>query len=303
MRIATALRHGLVYLGIGLAALPARAGETIVLSGLPVWDSAPLLALVEDQPVEGVTFAFSPWRTPDQLTALLLNGRVQVASAPSPLLPLMRQRGLKARLLASSAIDGNLKLIGRRGAERLAVPFRGGLPDLILQRLRAADPAPAREIRYTATPAEAMQLMLAGHVDAAFLAEPLAGLALSKADDLQPLADICADWASITGVAGCPVTGIYLAYNLDGALAARIEAALADAYLELAGDPETVARLLKGAFPRLAELPLDTALSGLGPAYHGPCRQEPLLTTMAELTGLSPIALAGPFPSVLPCRE
>ncbi|MEM9098640.1 MAG: hypothetical protein AAGC79_08945 [Pseudomonadota bacterium] len=283
--------------------VPVRAEQTIVLSGLPVWDSAALLALVEDQPLEGVSFSFSAWRTPDQLNALLLNGRVQIASAPSPLLPLLRIRGLKAQLLASSAIEGNLQLIGRAGAEQIAVPFRGGLPDLILRRLQQDRPDLAREIRYTATPAEAMQLMLAGHLDAAFLAEPLAGLALSRGEDLRPLEDICAAWASVTGGPRCPVTGIYLAYRLDQALAKRIEGALAKAYLKMVADPKSASRLLRSAFPMLADLPLDQTFEDLGPRYYGPCQQGPLLASLAELDPLSPIALAGPFQAALDCQE
>lgn len=302
MRVSAVLGVLLAVL-FGLSPSFGRGEQVITLSGLPVWDTVPLLRLVEQQPLlpQGIRFAFRPWNAPDQLNALLLSGEVQVASAPSTLLPLLRQRGLPATLLASSAIDGNLKIVARDGAKTLAVPFRGGLPDLILRRLRGDEPE--GNIRYTATPAEAMQLMLTGRVDAAFLAEPLASLALSKGQGLSAGGDVCARWSRATGGAGCPVTGVYLAYRLDDGLAPLLESALAEAYARLAEEPAAAAALLSGAFPDLKGLPLNAAFAGLAPNYAGPCERGPLDQTLKELDPLSPVDLSAPIPADAACRE
>lgn len=283
--------------------LPANAEQRVTLSGLPVWDTAPLLELVQDQPVKGVTFAFLPWQSPDQLSALLLNGRVQIASAPSTLLHLLRQRGLPATLLGSSKVEGNLKIVARAQAASLAVPFRGGTPDLILRRLRMAEPAPKPSIRHTATPAEAMQLMLTGRVDGAFLAEPLATMAIAKGAGLASRGDICTRWIAATGGEGCPVTGVYLAFELEGRLAQRVEAALSNAHRHLARRPGRAADLLEAAFPDLAALPLAKALARLSPTYSGPCAHEALAHTMAQLDPLTPIDLLEPIRAAGTCPE
>ncbi len=51
-----------------LLLLPVRTlSDEITLSGPPIWESAPLIALAETQPVDGVSFTFRPWTTPEEL--------------------------------------------------------------------------------------------------------------------------------------------------------------------------------------------------------------------------------------------
>ncbi|MCJ8336507.1 MAG: ABC transporter substrate-binding protein [Epibacterium sp.] len=80
----------------------------------------------------------------------------------------------------------------------LAVPLRGDTPEIILsQLLRAAGLEAEKDLKitYTGTPIEAMQMLLAGRVDAALTAEPaskvaqlkgkMAGKTIYRAIDIQ----------------------------------------------------------------------------------------------------------------------
>ncbi|MCE8472183.1 ABC transporter substrate-binding protein, partial [Rhodovulum sulfidophilum] len=73
----------LLPLFLAMLPLPALA-EEILLSGPPIWESAPLIALAEDQPIEGITFSFRPWASPEQLRKRVIADRPLMAVAPSP---------------------------------------------------------------------------------------------------------------------------------------------------------------------------------------------------------------------------
>src|SRR5690606_29518932 len=79
--------------------------------------------------------------------------------------------GLLYILAEDPAITAIPDLAGRH----VAVPFRGDTPEIILGQLLAhhgLDAGSDLEITYAGTPTEAMQLMLAGRVEAALTSEP-----------------------------------------------------------------------------------------------------------------------------------
>ena len=263
--------------------------RTLTLSGLPIWDSAALLYLVDYQPLadQGITFGFEPWHAPEELGAKLARQDIAIANAPSILVLVLAARGVDLALLGSSAPAGNLKIISSMAGGDMAVPFKGGMPDLILQSLGGADGfAP----RYTGTPPEAMELFLSGQVAATFLAEPFATVVTMQAQTEVSVTNVCALWREAHGTGTCAGTGAYVAVGLDHDDAQRVSAVLSDAYSAVGNDPALADRLLKDAFPVLSEAPLTTAFANIMPDFQPMCDIESLTQT---LEALSPHA---PFP-------
>src|SRR3990167_5422440 len=97
----------------------------------------------------------------------------------------------------------------RTSREEIAVPFRGDMPDIVLQLLAAKqglDPLRDFRIRYVPTPMEAMQLLITRRVSHALLTEPGVSLAMRKtrsfpvglvAPDLHRGADLQQEWGRL----------------------------------------------------------------------------------------------------------
>lgn len=268
----------------------ATAQERILaVSGLPVWDSAALLYLVEEQPLadQGITFTFEPWQAPEELGAKLARQDIAIANVPSILVPVLAARGVDIAVLGSSAPAGNLQIISSAENGDIAVPFRGGMPDLILQSLGGTD---GFTPRYTGTPPEAMQLFLSGRVSATFLAEPLVTVVTAQAEAEVTLTDVCTLWRDAHDTENCAVTGAYVAVGLPNEEAQSIAEALLDANDIIGSDAALAERLLKDAFPVLAQAPLTIAFSNITPGFHPMCDLDGLTQT---LEAISPYA---PFP-------
>ncbi|UFS67254.1 ABC transporter substrate-binding protein [Paracoccus denitrificans] len=244
-----------------LAALPLPAlAEDILLSGPPIWESAPLIALAESQPVDGVTFTFQPWASPEELRKRIVADTPLMAVAPSPTAAIFDANGMDLRVIFATITEGSLSIIGRGAAitdlpdlhgASLALPFKGYLPDLLMRRI--AEPgAGTWQPQYTGSLVAGMQLMLASQVDSALLAEPMATLALAQDPSLSRRADLCALWRAATALEDCPPAGVVV---VNPAFAGRpaILAAYHSAFAALAADPGKAAGLLARHFPEMAQ--------------------------------------------------
>ena len=105
--------------------------------------------------------------------------------------------------------DGGRKALADFRGEEIAVPFRGDMPDLMLQLLAAKQGLDVRRdfrIRYVPTPMEAMQLLITRRVSHALLSEPAVSMALRKtqsfpvgliAPTLHRGADLQQEWGRV----------------------------------------------------------------------------------------------------------
>lgn len=230
---------------------PARLPR-LVLAGPGGTVSAPLMHMAETGALSDVAdkVEFVAWRDPDQLRALTLEGRADVLAMPTNVAANLYNRGAGVTLLNVSTW-GALWIVSRaagRGTladfrgEEIAVPFRGDMPDIVLQLLAAKQGLDARKdfrVRYVPTPMEAMQLLLTRRVDHALLAEPAVSMALRKtrsfpvsviAPELHRSVDLQQEWGRVFArSARIPQAGIAAvgAIRARPALLARIEAAYA----------------------------------------------------------------------------
>ena len=190
-------RQALAWLAAPLAAAPALGMAAplpqLTLAGPPAIVSAPLIHMAETNALQGVAqrTVFTAWRDPDQLRMMAMGGKADVLAMPSNVAANLYNRGAGVALLNISTWgsqwivtrDAARKTLAAFKGEEIAVPFRGDMPDIVLQLLAARqglDPLRDFRIRYVPTPMEAMQLLITRRVSHALLTEPGVSLALRK---------------------------------------------------------------------------------------------------------------------------
>jgi len=254
MRARRVLGAALVAAAALLAPLAAHAGKLprLVLGGPSATVSTPLIHMVETGALADLAdeVEFVPWRDPDQLRAMALEGRADVLAMPTNVAANLFNRGAPVTLMNVSTW-GVLWMVSRspdrktladfRG-EEIAMPFRGDMPDIMFQLLAARQGLDARKnfrLRYVASPVDAMQLLVMRRVDHALLAEPAVSMALRKtksfplglvAPELHRSVDLQQEWGRLYARGTrIPQAGIAAVGKLRERpeLLARIEAAYA----------------------------------------------------------------------------
>jgi len=248
-----ALRAGgaCALVATGLAHATSARQPRIVLAGPPALVSAPLIHMAETGALDAIAerTVFTPWRDPDQLRVMALGTQADVLAMPSNVAANLYNRGVGVTLL-NIAVWGALWIVTRDGGrkaladfkgEEIAVPFRGDMPDLMLQLLAARQGMDVRRdfrVRYVPTPMEAMQLLITRRVRHALLSEPSVSMALRKtqsfpvglvAPELHRGADLQQEWGRVfQRTPRIPQAGIAAVGALRGQPAAL--AAVAQAY-------------------------------------------------------------------------
>ncbi|EIM77009.1 sulfonate/nitrate transport system substrate-binding protein [Nitratireductor aquibiodomus RA22] len=286
---------------VALLPLQVQAAE-IVLTGPPIWESAPLIALAESQPVDGVTFTFRPWGSPEELRKTIMSDQPAMAVAPSPTAAIFAASGIGLRVMSAAVTEGSISIVGRgapvarlgdlEGAS-LALPFKGYLPDLMMRRI-AQPGSESWQPHYTGNPVAGMQLLIAGRVDTALLAEPMATLALTQDAALGRRADLCMLWRDATALADCPPAGVVVV-NDAFENNPQIRGAYLAAFHALAANPGNAADLLSLHFPHM-----DRARAGFSRIraldLPMPERQDVLAAFFAEIMSIEPAAIGGALP-------
>jgi NitT/TauT family transport system substrate-binding protein len=206
-------------LSVGAASMPlphgALAAEPLILWGPPAAPSIVLAQAVASGTLKDIapSTAFRTWRTPDEMRAGLSSGTMQAVIVPTNVAANLYNRGLgvfllnlMTRGLLYVVAGDRLARIEDLAGRKIAVPFRNDMPDFVLRRLVArAGLKPGTDIQfdYAGTPPEAMQMLLAGRVDAALLAEPAATAAILRAKvsltHLVRAIDCQKEWAKTIG--------------------------------------------------------------------------------------------------------
>lgn len=268
---------GLSALAVATLAAPSilRAADApLTFYGPPAAPSAVLAHAVRAGFLKDVAPAaeFRAWKTPDEMRAAVASGSMGAVVMPSYAAANLHNRGLglgllnilTTGLLYIVSKDETLTTIDGLKGRTLALPFKNDMPDLVLARLlRQADLAPGDvALEYTASPPEAVQLLLTGRADAALLSEPAATGVIIKAKSLfmtvHRVIDVQAAWAAVSGTPEIPQAGLALTTEVQEALGKTgiealqtgIEAALADAL----ADPRTAAEAAADALGFPAEI-------------------------------------------------
>lgn len=271
------------------------AGPSIVLAQAVASGAlAPLASKVE----------FKVWRNPDEMRAGLTSGTMGALVLPIQVAANLYNRGMKLKLLnimtkglvyivsADTDIDDFSTLKGRK----LAVPFRNDMPDLVLARLLnhyGMAPGTDLVIENTGSPIEAMQMLIAGRVDAVLAPEPACTAAIMMGrlagKDIRRVIDVQAVWSEATGEEPVlPQAGLALTDALAATspgLGDRLQAVLETAAARVNADPQGAAKIA-APFLDLPEPVLAASIptSRLVAIRAGQVRQpiEAMLSTLAD---------------------
>jgi NitT/TauT family transport system substrate-binding protein len=236
----------------------------LLLAGPPAVVSFPLLHMIESGALNDLAqhIEFQVWTNPDQLRALSLNANADFIAMPTNVAANMYNRGVPLRLVNVS-VWGILWMVSRNPdmksladfqGEEIAIPFRADMPDIMFTYLAeqaGLDPHKDFTVRYTATPMDAMQLLIMRRVDHALLAEPAVSMALRKtrsfplsmvAPDLYRSVDMQQEWGRLLQTkplvpqAGMVVLGDK---RTDDIWVARLEQAYATSYQWCIATPQS----------------------------------------------------------------
>ncbi|MDR5654141.1 ABC transporter substrate-binding protein [Ruixingdingia sedimenti] len=260
-------RRALMAGSVGLAAalaLPAigRAAPLarLALFGPPAGPSITLAHAVATGALADLAaeVTLTVWRNPDELRAGLTSGAIDLSVVPVQAAANLYNRGMGLRLV-NVMTDGLNYIVGTPGAapglaglagQRLAVPFVNDTPDFILRALLARHGLEGRVEQVPAgSPIEAAQMLLAGQIDAALLAEPAASVAVLRGAvagrGLARVVDIQQEWGALTGLGPrVPQAGLAVTKGFSeraGDLIAPLHAALAQVTEQVNADPAVAA--------------------------------------------------------------
>ncbi len=323
---ALARRSVLTGIGAGLAmpalvrlTRPARAAalEELVLYGPPAGPSIVLAEAVGSGALASLAgkVSFKVWRNPDEMRAGLTSGTMGALVLPVQVAANLYNRGMKLKLLnimtkgliyivsADAGIDSFPALKGKK----LVVPFRNDMPDLVVARLLShygMVPGTDLTVENAGSPVEAMQMLLAGRVDAALAPEPACTAAVMMGKlagkDIRRVIDVQAVWGEVTGKEPVlPQAGLALTDALTAAapqladdLQVLLETAADKVNADPAGAAKTAALSLDFPEPVLAA---SVATSNLVAIRSGHARPaiEAMLSALAEI---DPTIIGGRLP-------
>lgn len=277
------LRRRTLLLGAAVAAgLPrivqaATRRPRLVLAGPLASVSYPLMRMVDGGALAdwAERVEFVTWKDPDQLRLLAIEGKADFVAMPTNVAANLFNRGVRLALL-NVATWGVLWILSRRRGpltladlkgQELLVPFRGDMPDIVLQLLAARAGIDLRKdvkLRYVGSPLDAMQMLLMRQADNALIAEPAASMALRKthsfpvsaiAPELYRAIDLQAEWGRLLArapqmpQAGTCVLGAALA---DTELRAAFQKAYAQALADCEAAPDACGTTVERHAPQLA---------------------------------------------------
>lgn len=205
--------------------------KKLVIAGPPAGVSNGLIHMLASDGFADIAeeVEFILWSNPDQLRALALNGKVDFIALPTNVAANLYNRGAPLALLNVSqwgvlwmiSRDPNMKTLADFKGKEIAIPFRADMPDIVFTHLaerQGLNPNKDFKLNYTATPMDAMQLLIMRRVDHALLAEPAVSMALRKtksfplsliAPELYRSVDLQQEWSRVMGSeARIPQAGI-----------------------------------------------------------------------------------------------
>ncbi|MCL4711028.1 MAG: ABC transporter substrate-binding protein [Pseudorhodoplanes sp.] len=266
-------RSFVASLPLAVAGLRSRAwaAEPLTIWGPPATPSVIAAQAIASGALASISpsVSFKTWKSPDEMRAGLSSGTMTAVIVPTYAAANLYNRGLAVHLV-NVLTDGLLYVVAPGGTvarvadlkgRRVAVPFRNDMPDYIFRRMLADASLTADDmtIDYSGTPIEAVQMLLAGRVDAALLSEPAASVAIVRASlslkTFERAIDCQTALAVSTGrpvipQAGLAVTDVFVRRYGEPAIAA-VQSAFEQAVQAVTRDPSAAA----SATAAMLELP------------------------------------------------
>lgn len=234
--VVAGLSAALVLPAISPRRATAAPLKELTLFGPPAGPSITLAHAAASGALSGIAekTTFKTWRDPDEMRAGLASGTMPLVVMPTQVAANLYNRGFGLRLvnvmtnglLHVVSSDPALTSIASLKGKRLSVPFRNDTPEFIANALLKhykLTPGTDLQLDTAGTPIEAIQLVLAGRMDAALVPEPAATAAIMRGaasgKTVHRTIDMQEEWARISGgpailpQAGLGVTASFLAAN------------------------------------------------------------------------------------------
>jgi len=282
---------------IGFSSINATSAESfpvkkLVIAGPPAGVTNGLIHLVTNNGLSDIAeeVEFLVWTNPDQLRALALNNKVDFMAMPTNVAANLYNRGAPLALLNVAqwgalwmvSRDPNMKTLADFKDQEIAIPFRADMPDIVFTHLaeeQGLNPNKDFKIQYTATPMDAMQLLIMRRIDHALLAEPAISMALRKtksfplsivAPDLYRSVDLQQEWGRVMGTeARIPQAGIAVLGDKrnNTELIARFEALYSDATIWCQENQQACGKEVAAQIPMLSAVAVSDALTAQNTHY------------------------------------
>lgn len=260
---------------------------TLVLSGPPAIVSVPLVQMVASGALDDIAdkVEFQLWKNPDQMRLMAIGKKADFIAVPSSVAANLYNRGVDIKLLNISAWgilyilsrDQSLTTLADFKGKEIAMPFRADMPDLIFNLLASKQGLDAKQdfnLRYVASPMDAMQLLIMRRVDHALLVEPVISMALRKtgsfplklvAPDLYRSLDLQQEWGRVfERPARIPQAGIAAVGQQNTILQNKILKAYSEALSYCQANPRPCAEATAQAIPVLDADAIEDAIQHSG---------------------------------------
>lgn len=296
--------------------------KKLVIAGPPAGVSNGLIHLLANDGFADIAdeVEFILWSNPDQLRALALNGEVDFIAMPTNVAANLYNRGAPLALLNVSqwgvlwmiSRDPTMKTLADFKGKEIAIPFRADMPDIVFTHLAAQQgitPNKDFKLNYTATPMDAMQLLIMRRIDHALLSEPAVSMALRKtksfpvsliAPDLHRSVDLQQEWGRVMGTeARIPQAGIAVLGDKrqNTELVARFESAYAQAMQWCQDNQQQCGEEVAAKIPMLSAEAVSDALAAQTSYYATAfTAQQELQDFLQLLLDKQPASVGGKLP-------
>ena len=263
-----------VALAFSMQANEINKVDTLVLSGPMASVSHPLLRMIDSGALNDVAknMKFVMWKSPDELRALTLRGKVDFMAVPTNVAANLYNKGVDIKLqnvsvwgiLGMLTRDKNKKTLADFKGCEIVMPFRGDMPDIVFQEIakkEGLNPKKDFKIQYVSSPIDAMQMLIMRRVDNALLVEPAISMALRKtrsfplkliAPDLYRSADLQKEWGEVFHVEGkIPQAGIATIGKVNPYIVKRFNQEYAKALTWYKTHPKEAGNLVNKYIPML----------------------------------------------------
>lgn len=302
-------------------ALPIKK---LVIAGPPAGVSNGLIHMLASDGFAGIAqeVEFILWSNPDQLRALALNNKVDFIAMPTNVAANLYNRGAPLALLNVSqwgvlwmiSRDPSMKTLADFKGQEIAIPFRADMPDIVFTHLaekQGLTPNKDFKLNYTATPMDAMQLLIMRRVDHALLSEPAVSMALRKtqsfpisliAPELHRSVDLQKEWARMMGTeARIPQAGIAVLGDKrhNSELVTRFEAAYAQANQWCQAHQQQCGEEIAAKVPMLSAEAVSDALAAQNSHYATAFTAKQEIEAFLQiLLDKQPASVGGKLPDV-----
>ena len=195
--------------------------DKIVIAGPSATVSHPVFRMIENGVLNHYAkkVEFRLWNNPDQLRAMIINKKVDFVAVPTNVGAILYNKKQPIRLLNVSiwgilhilVRDPKIKTLHDLKGKTLVVPWRGDMPDIVLQTVMEKENLSQKDIRliYVSNPMDAAQQLIMRRQDNALLPEPAVSMVLRKtksfpvsviAPELYRGIDLQKEWGRAFGI-------------------------------------------------------------------------------------------------------